>query len=84
MIIKKSRCQIHVVSSCDLLFPPDHLVDNACIALDKLDDLGADVFVGVGRYWDAVVSVLHHLDCYFHSLKEVMLVDSGEDEAAFV
>ena len=67
-----------------LLLPPNHLVDHAGVALDEFDDLGADVFVGVGRNRDAVVSVLHHLDCYVHCLEEVVLVDAGEDEAAFV
>ena len=68
LIIKKSRCQIHVASSFYLLLPPDHLVDDAGVGLDEFDNLGADVFVGVGRYWDAVVSVLHHLYCYVHCL----------------
>lgn len=67
-----------------LLLPPNHLINNTSIALDQFHDLGADVFVGVGRHRDAVVSVLHHLDCYVHCLEQVVFVDAGEDEAAFV
>lgn len=84
LIIKKSRCQIHVVSSCNLLLPPDHLVDDAGVGLDEFDDLGADIFVSVGRHRDAVVSVLHHLDCYVNCLEQVVFVDAGKNEASFV
>ena len=67
-----------------LLLPPDHLVHHSSVALNKLHDFCADIFVGIGRYWDAVVTVLYHFDCYVHCLKEVMLVNAGEDETAFV
>ena len=54
------------------------------VTLDKFHNLRADIFVGVGRNRDAVVSVLHHLDCYVHCLEQVVFVDAGEDEAALV
>ena len=67
-----------------LLLPPNHLIDYAGVALDEFDDLGADVFVGVGRDRNAVVSVLYHFYSHVDCLKEVVLVDAGEDEAAFI
>lgn len=67
-----------------LLLPPDHLVDDAGVGLDEFDDLGADVFVGVCRHRDAVVAVADHLHCYINSLKQIVFVDAGEDEAAFI
>jgi len=67
-----------------LLLPPNHLINHTGIALDEFHNLRADVFVGVGRNRDAVVAVLDHLNCYVNCLKKVVLVDAGEDEAAFV
>ena len=68
----------------ELLLPPNHLINHSGITLDELYDLGADVLVSVGRYWNAVVTVLDHFYCNVYRLKEVMLIDAGEDEATFV
>jgi len=67
-----------------LLLPPDHLIDNAGVALDELDDLGTDVFIGVGRDWDSVIVIADHLDSYVNSLEKVVFIDAGEDEASLV
>ena len=40
---------------------PDHLVDDAGVALDDLHDLGRDVFFDVVRHGDAVIAVGVHL-----------------------
>lgn len=67
-----------------ILLPPNHLIDHAGVGLDEFYDFGADVFVGVGWDWDAVVTVLYHLDSYVNRLKKIMLIYSCEDEAALV
>ena len=46
-----------------LFLPPNHLINYPGIALDEFYNLGADIFVGVGRNRDAVVAVLDHLNC---------------------
>ena len=66
------------------LFPPNHLIHHAGVALDEFDDLGADMFVSIGWNWNTVVAVLYHFYSYIDCLKEVVLVDAGEDEAAFI
>ena len=68
----------------ELLLSPDHLVDNSGVALDELHYLCADIFIGVGRHRNAVVSVSYHLHRYIYRLQEVVPVDAGKDEAAFV
>ena len=40
---------------------PDHLVDDAGVALDDLHDLGRDIFFDVAGHGDAVVAVGVHL-----------------------
>ena len=67
-----------------LLLPPNHLINHTGVALDQFHDLGADVFVGVGWDRNAVVAVLYHLYSYVNCLEKVVLIDAGEDEAAFV
>ena len=66
------------------LLPPDHFVDNAGVALDELDDLGRYVLINIGWNWNTVILVPYHFHCYVNCLEEVVLVDAGEDEAAFV
>ena len=67
-----------------MLFSPDHLVDNTCVALDELYDLGAYIFVRIVRYRYSVVTIADHLNSYVDCLEEVVLIDAGEDEAAFI
>lgn len=66
------------------LLPPDHLVDDAGVGLDDLDDLGGDVLVGVGRDGEAVVAAAVHLYGGVNGLQEAPLVDAGEYEAGLV
>ena len=66
------------------LLPPHHLIDYPHIALDYLHDLGADVFVGVVGHGDAVVAICVHLHGCVNGLKEALLVDAADEEAAFV
>ena len=67
-----------------LLLPPNHLINHSSIALNELHDLGADVFVNVIWNRDTVISVLDHFYGCINGLQERVLVDAGEDEAAFV
>lgn len=67
-----------------ILFEPDYFIDNACIGLDELDDLGGNVRVDVVGYWEAEVSAAVHLYCYVNGLKKRCFVYAGEDEIAFV
>ena len=68
----------------NLEFPPNHLVDDAGVALDNLHDLRADVFFDVVRHGDAVVAVSVHRDGGINSLQERLFVDSGDKEARLV
>ena len=67
-----------------LFLPPHHLIHYPHIALDYLHDLGADVFVGVVGHGDAVVAVGVHLHGCVNCLKEALLADAADEEAAFV
>lgn len=67
-----------------LKLPPHHLIHNPHIALDYLHDFGADVFVGVVGHGDAVVAIGVHLYGCVNGLKEALLVDAADEEAAFV
>lgn len=64
--------------------PPNHLVNHTGVTLDEFHNLGADVFVDIVWHRDAVVFVAYHLYGYIYGLKEVVFVDAGKDEAAFV
>lgn len=66
------------------LLPPHHLVDYPHIALDDLDNLGADIFINIIRHWDAVVAVAAEFDCGVNCLEEGFGVDAGDDEVGFV
>ena len=66
------------------LLPPHHLVDDARIALDNLDDLGGDVLVYVVGHGDTVEAVLAKADGGVDCLKQAAAVDAGDDEAALV
>ena len=66
------------------LLPPNHLVDYPHIALDDLDNLGADIFINIIRNRDAVVAVAAEFDCGINCLKEGFGVDAGNDEVGFV
>ena len=66
------------------LLPPNHLVDDAGIALDDFDDFGGDVFVYVVGHGDTVEAVLAKADGGVDCLKQAAAVDAGDDEAALV
>ena len=66
------------------LLSPHHLVNDAGVGLDDLDDLGGDILVVVGRYWETVVTAAVHLDSGVHGLQEILLIDDGENEAGLV
>ena len=67
-----------------LPFSPDHLVDDAGVALDNLHDLGRDVFFDVVRHRDAVVAVGVHRDGGVNCLQEGLFVDAGDEETGLV
>ena len=66
------------------MFPPNHLIHDARIALDDLHDLVADVLIHIVRHGDAIVAVLDHLHCRVHCLQQTMLVDARQHKAALV
>ena len=66
------------------LLPPNHLVDDAGIALDDFDDFGGDVLVYVVGHGDTVEAVLAKADGGVDCLKQAAAVDAGDDEAALV
>ena len=66
------------------LLPPHHLIDYPHIALDDLDNLGADIFINIIRHRDAVVAVAAEFDCGVNRLKEGFGVDASDDEIGFV
>ena len=67
-----------------MFFPPHHLIHYPHIALDYLHDLGADVFIDIVGHGDAVVAIGVHLHGCVNGLKEALLVDAADEEAAFV
>ena len=66
------------------LLPPNHLIDYPHIALDDLDNLGADIFINIIRHRDTMVAVAAEFDCGIDCLKEGFGVDAGNDEVCFV
>ena len=68
------------------LFSPDHLVNDADIGLDDLDDFVRDVFIDVIGDGDcaAVFLLTTHLNGCVDRLKQSFRVDAGEDEACLV
>ena len=66
------------------LLPPHHLIDYPHIALDDLDNLGADIFINIIRYWDAVVAIAAEFDCGVNCLEKGFGVDTGDDEVGFI
>ena len=73
------------VQDADVLsLPPNHLINDPCVALNDLHDLGGDVLLYVIRYRDAVIAVLVHGYRRVHRLKQALFVDTREDEASLV
>lgn len=66
------------------LLPPHHLVDDADVTLDDLDDFGGDVFIDIIRDWDAVGAVAAEFDRGVHRLEQTLGVDAGDDEVSLV
>ena len=65
-------------------FSPNHFVYDTYITLDDLDNLGADILIGVVGYGSAVVAIADEFDCRINRLKEALGVDAREDESCFV
>ncbi len=63
---------------------PDHLVDDAGVALDDFHDLGRDVFFDVVGHGDAVIAVSVHCDGGVDGLQERFFVNSRNKEAGLV
>ena len=66
------------------VFAPHHLVDDADVALDNLDDLGGDVLVHIVGHGQAVVAIAAQADGGIDGLEQRGLVDAGYNEAGFV
>ena len=66
------------------IFPPDHLVDDAGVALYDLDDLGGYVLLDVVGHGDAGIPVRVHPHGRVHGLQQRALVYAGEYEASLV
>ena len=67
-----------------LPFSPDHLVDDAGVALDDFHDLRAHVFFDVVGHGDPVVTVSVHRDRGIDCLQERLFVDACDKEAGLV
>ena len=67
-----------------LILSPNHLVDDAGVALNDLHDLRTDVFFDVVGHGDAVVAVGVHRDGGIDSLQKGLFVDAGDEEACLV
>ena len=63
---------------------PNHLVDNANVALNNLHNLGRNYFVSIVRYWQSVIAIVVHIHCTFDCLEEGLLVDAGDEETTLV
>lgn len=85
-VLGKISVSYDLLESKQLLFPPNHFIDDADIGLDDLHDLIGNVFVGVVGDGDraAVLFLANHLDGGIDGLKESFRVDAGEDEAGFI
>ena len=75
---------IYTFSKTILELSPDHLVDDAGVALDDLHDLGRDVFFDIVGHRYAVVAVGVHRDGGVDSLQEGLFVDTGDEETGLV
>ncbi len=67
----------------NLELPPDHLVDDAGVALDDFHDLDGYVFFDIVRHGDAVVAVLVHRDGGIDGLQERLFVNAGREADDF-
>lgn len=64
--------------------PPNHLIDDAYIALDDFDDFGRDILVDIVGNGKAVISVTTKLNSGVNGLEQGLFVNAGDDEVAFV
>ena len=64
------RTHLTLFYSSSLEFPPDHLVDDADVRLDYLDDLGGYVLIYIVRDRDSVLAVTAEFHCCIYCLKE--------------
>ena len=67
-----------------LVFAPYHLIDHTGVALDDLDDLIGHVLIHIIRHRNAQITVLVHLHSHVHCLKQMVAIDTSQDEVAFV
>ena len=79
-----SNCLVVSLSCCLLNLSPNHFVYDTNITLDDLDNLGADILIGVVGYGSAVVAIADEFDCRINRLKEALSIDAREDESCFV
>lgn len=61
---------VHLLRHLQLLFSPNHLVDDADVGLDDLHDLGGDILLDVVWNRDAVVAVAAEGDCCVNCLEK--------------
>lgn len=67
-----------------VFFSPDHFVDYSDVALDDLDNFGADIFVGVVGYGGAVIAVTDEFHCCVNALEQTFGVDAAQHETGLV
>lgn len=66
------------------LFSPDHFVYDSSVGLNDPNDFCRDVFIGVIRNGDPVITCVVHSDRRFHSLQERFFIDACQDEVALI
>ena len=69
---------------CNFLFSPHHLINYPHITLDNFHYLGRDILVYIIRNWYSMLSIFAEFYGGIHCLREALLVDTGDDEVAFV
>ena len=67
-----------------LKFPPHHLIDYSDVALNDLDDLGADVFVCVVRHWESVKAVPAEFYCSVYGLQQAFFLYPRQHKTSLV
>ena len=67
-----------------LLFPPNHLIDDTYIRLDKLNDLGRYVLICISWYWIWIIAIGVHLGGEGYCLTYSLGGDRADSEDSLI
>lgn len=65
-------------------FSPNHLVDNACVALDNFHHFRANIFLNIIGHGDSIIRMNIHIHSRCYCLEQAFFVDACEDEARLI